>query len=368
MKRLIAGAFLLILIFPSFVSAAEPISDIIKGKVGRVLAAKEITVTGTSKKNSVKDIEVVILEGPNKGKKVLVFGDVHGLVTGDKVLLNYSNINGNEFYSIASRNRSAGLLFFVLLFVAVIIAFGGVQGFRSLASLITAFAVVIYVLVPLLVRGYSPVVVSTLIATLILFFAIYLTHGFNRGSTVAFLGTVISVLITGILAFVAVKVCHLSGIISEESLILNVSTSAQLDFSGLLLGGIIIGVLGILDDIAITQVAVVDELYRSARHLSSAEIYKKALRVGREHVSALVNTLVLAYAGASLQLLMLLSDAKYGLGVLANHELFSAEIVRTIVGSIGLVLAVPITTLLAIVVISKYKTLGFDEHAHRHKH
>ncbi|MCE9517877.1 YibE/F family protein, partial [Candidatus Nomurabacteria bacterium] len=169
----------------------------------------------------------------------------------------------------------------------------GKQGFRSLLSLTGSFLVIVYILLPLLIKGYSPILVSVVVATIILFFAIYFTHGFNRESSVAFSGTIISVVLTGLLAVFSVWIMNLTGFDTEEATYLQMGNAVKLNFHGLLLGGILIGVLGILDDIAVTQSAVVSEIYQSASHLKPKEVYKKAMRVGKEHVSALVNTLVL---------------------------------------------------------------------------
>ncbi|MBI5139757.1 YibE/F family protein, partial [Candidatus Nomurabacteria bacterium] len=243
----------------------------------------------------------------------------------------------------------------------------GKQGFRSLLSLVGGFLVIVYLLLPMLIKGYSPILVSVSVATIILFFAIYFTHGFNLESTVAFSGTIFAVVLTGALAYFSVQLMQLTGFNTEEATFLNLGSTIKLNFHGLLLGGILIGVLGILDDIAITQSAVVSEIYNSASHLTKKEVYKKAMRVGREHVSALVNTLVLAYTGASLPLLLLISNYDYPLRYIISNELFATEIVRTVVGSIGLVLTVPITTLLAVYLLKGYKgksALGHSSHFH----
>jgi len=178
----------------------------------------------------------------------------------------------------------------------------------------------------------------------------------------------IAVLITGVLAILSVHGSDLSGFNVEESVYLNFNTGGTLDFTALLLGAIIIGVLGVLDDIAVTQAAVVAELFDSNKGMTRREAYKRAIRVGREHVGALVNTLVLAYTGASLPLFMYfyLSLATFGSSV--NSELFATEIVRTIVGSIGLVLTVPIVTFLAVLYLKGYKPKHSQSHSHGHSH
>ena len=166
-------------------------------------------------------------------------------------------------------------------------------------------------------------------------------------------GTLIAVVLTGIFAFLSIQGAGLTGFSSDETIYLNLSTGGELDFVGLLLAAMIIGALGVLDDIAVTQVAVVRELF-AAGVKEKWDVYKRAMRVGREHVGALVNTLVLAYTGAALPLLLLFSLSQSGPLAIINREIFATEIIRSLVGSIGLILTVPITTLLAILLLEKY--------------
>ncbi len=295
-----------------------------------------------------------IIDGGETGKQIILENDYLKLKKGDIFFVEKISIEGEkDNYVVRERDRQFPTLMLLLFFAFAILIFGGKQGFRSLLSLVSGFLVIIYFLLPLLAKGYSPILISVTFASIILFFAIYFTHGFNRESTAAFLGTIIAVIFTGLLAFFSVFVMQLTGFNTEETTFLNVGNGVRLNFQGLLLGGILIGVLGILDDIAITQAAIVNEISRSANNLTRKEVYKKAMRVGREHVSALVNTLVLAYTGASLPLLLLISNYDYPFGFVISQELFSTEIVRTIVGSIGLVLTVPITTLLAVYMLMK---------------
>ena len=176
----------------------------------------------------------------------------------------------------------------------------------------------------------------------------YVTHGFNKMTTTAVLGMVATIVLTGALAYFSIGFAELSGFNTDETVYLNFNTRGAIDFAGLLLGGILIGTLGVLYDAAIGQAISVEELASAGPQLSRKEIYRRALRIGREHVGALVNTLAIAYVGASLPLLLLF----YGFGtdsieIALNREIFATEIVRAIVGSIGLVLTVPITTAVA---------------------
>ncbi len=369
--------FVVLFLFSFFnapqIHANELIQDktaIVKARVLEVLSQNEEDVIGTDVKRINQNISIEILQGEQKGKVITIENDYIVLSKGDKFFLYHSidGLNGRESYSVRDVDRRPVIVFFIALFVAVVLLFLGKKGLRSLLGLAGSFFVILYVLIPSLLRGYPPILTSIVVATIILFLAIYFTHGFNRVSTVAFTGTVLAVIFTGILAYIGVTLAQFTGFVTEEAFYLNLNTRGTLDFTGLLLGGIMIGVLGVLDDIAITQSAIVRELYSSAPHLSKKEVYKKAISVGKEHVGALVNTLALAYTGASLPLLLLFSSAGTTSFSIINQEIFATEIIRTIAGSIGLILTVPITTLLAVYLLRDYKG-GVPSHSHMgHSH
>lgn len=349
---------------------AQSTEQVLRAKVVDVVSEETIQDNFTGE-YVVQELKVELREGARKGEVVAVTNDFIKLAAGDHFFLSYVPAsNGDpDSYVVIERDRRPVLIGFLLLFIVVILVFGKKQGLRSLLSLAGSLFMLAYVLIPSLLKGVNPMVASTVIATSILCIAIYFTHGFKKESTVAFLGTFIAVVITGIISVIAVKLCYFTGLGSEDAWYLSMGQQIPLNFQGLLLGGIMIGVLGVLDDIAVTQVSVVRELYSSAPHLTKAQIYKKALRVGQEHVGALVNTLALAYTGASLPLLMLISTpSAYPLSVTVNKELFAVEIIRTIVGSIGLVLTVPITTLLAVYMLEHYRGKEYDHEHHGHSH
>lgn len=376
MSKIIKGIsilYLLILVlFPvSIVNSQTLLQDkveIIKAEVIEVVDHGMRDIVGTDLKSIYQTVTVRFIEGDNKDKEVKIENDYIKLSKGDRIYVFHStdSLSGKEMYSVRDIDRSSVIFALVAIFVVVIIIFSGKQGLRSILSLIGSFFVILYFLIPSLLNGYPPIITSIVIAILILFFAIYFTHGFNRHSTVAFIGTVISIIFTGLLAYFAVYYARLTGFSSDEAVYLNFNTKGTLDFAGLMLGGIIIGVLGVLDDIAITQTSVVNEIYSSAPNLSKREVYFKALRVGREHVGALVNTLALAYTGASLPLLLLFSMSETSKMSILNKEIFVVEIIRTIVGSIGLILTVPITTFLAVYMIKNNHNSNLTSHNHSH--
>lgn len=340
-----------------------------RGKVIDIKSEEVREIPGTDAEHLYQEIEIEILDGPQVGEIITIENDYLELDKGDKFYFNHNiYIDGSEFYAVVNIDRRASLIFFGILFAVAVIALGGWQGVRSLVALVGSFLAIFYVLLPGILHGWNPLLISLLVASVILASAIFFTHGFNRESLVAYSGTMIAVLLTGVLAIIAVSMSDLSGFVSDESVYLNINTDGALNFTGLLLGAIIIGVLGVLDDVAITQAAVVSELFDSNKSISRREVYSRALRVGREHVGALVNTLVLAYAGVSLPLLLYFYMSPISVWSLVNSEVFATEIIRTVVGSIGLIMTVPIVTGLAVFYLKGYKSKHSHGHGHSHGH
>lgn len=338
-----------------------------RGKVIEVIDEEIREIPGTDTEHLYQTIKAEILNGPKEGEVVVIENDYLELDKGDKFYFNYNiYLDGREGFGITNIDRRGSLLFLTVVFVSIIVIFGRWQGLRSLIALLSSFLVIVYVLLPGILNGWNPLFASMVVAGGILFAAIFFTHGFNRESTVAYAGTMIAVLLAGFFAIFAVHITNLSGFASDETVYLNFNTNGSLNFTALLLGAFIIGFLGVLDDIAVTQAAVVSELFSSNPEMDRKEVYKRAMRVGREHVGALVNTLVLAYTGASLPLLLYFSMGSAGFTTTVNLEIFATEIVRTIVGSTGLILTVPIVTFLAVRYLKGYKSKHDHSHGHIH--
>jgi uncharacterized membrane protein len=259
---------------------------------------------------------------------------------------------------------------------------GGVQGIRGLLSLSLSFFVIIFALLPGILAGYSPVLIAVGTSSFIVLVGAYVTHGVSRMTTTAVLGMVATIVFTGLLAFLSIHWTKLSGFSADEATYLHFNSRGTIDLAGLLLGGIIIGLLGVLYDAAIGQSVAVEELQRAGKAMTRKDIYFRALRIGREHIGALINTLAIAYVGAALPLLLLFYGTQ-GLDVveMVNREIFAAEIVRILVGSIGVILVVPITTAIAVLMLVKDRDGVSDivtemtaipeqkissKHAHRH--
>ena len=277
------------------------------------------------------------------------FGNEQRYNLKDKLVLMLSESPDEEskFYVVDHARRDAiGVLILLFLFVVVLVA--KTQGLRAMLGMAFSFLVLFKWILPQILLGANPIITVILGAFLIIPGTFYLSHGLNKKTTVAVGGTLISLVITGILAFLFVKMAHLSGLASEEAAFLNLDTGETLHFQGLLMAGILISLLGILDDITISQSSIVNELIQAKKNIGFRELYNRALNVGRDHIASMVNTLVLVYTGASLPLFLLFIMDSQSWGEVLNYEFIAAEIVQTVVGSIGLVLAVPMTTLLAV--------------------
>lgn len=238
-----------------------------------------------------------------------------------------------------------GLWVLALAFALTLIAFGRWRGLTSLAGLAVTFVVLLFFVVPAILAGEPPLVVALVASSAIMLTVLYLTHGFSPSTTVAVVGTVLSLALTGLLAAVTVRALHLTGITDTETM--SVQLTHNIDMQGLLLAGIVIGSLGILDDVTVTQAVTVQELSRANPQYRPRELYRAANRVGRSHIGSVVNTIILAYAGASLPLFIVVVADNPALDSVATSPFVAQEIARSIVATLGLVAAVPITTSLA---------------------
>ncbi|PRY32275.1 YibE/F family protein [Pseudosporangium ferrugineum] len=321
--------------------------------LGTVTAVAEQACPAGSAQRRCGSATVRVTDGPGSGTSPAVDlpqgpGST-ALHVGDDVVLLYfpEAVPGGRAYAVVDRQRSTPMTWLVALAVAVILAFGRLRGVTSLAGLAVSFGVLLLFVVPAILDGSPPLVVAVVGASAIMFAALYLTHGINVHTSVAVAGTLASLVLTGVLGAVFTSAMHLTGAGSDDSAYLSV-TRAGLDLRGLLLAGIVIGALGVLDDVTVTQAVTVAELTPTAT--SRWALYQAAIRVGRAHVASAVNTIVLAYAGASLPLLLLIAAGSQPVGELLTSEFLAHEVLRSAVGTIGLVASVPITTGLAALV------------------
>jgi uncharacterized membrane protein len=272
---------------------------------------------------------------------------------------------GDSEYVIVDKYRLGAMASLAIGFFALVILIARRQGFFSIVGMFLSLIVLFAFIVPQIIAGQDPIIVSLLGSGAVAVLTIYLCHGFKLESHIALLSMFLSLVAVGVLSFTAVHAAHLAGLGNEEASYLQFGSTAKVNLQGLLLSGIMLGALGVLDDITLAQVSVVDQLHDSNPEMGFGELYSRALVVGKDHVASLVNTLILAYAASSLPLFLLFSiyNAQPA-WVTLNSEVIAEEVVRTLTGSIGLVLAVPLTTLIATYFALRHP----HKSTHSHKH
>ena len=349
---------LAILFFPVIVNAqADLTSETFEARVLEVVEQRHIDQEN-GKDSLQQNLKMIGLSGSWENKEFEYQGiseiNVLSLSStifkpGDKVLVNWSkDIDGNDDFYIQNFIRRGYLYWLALIFAIVIIAVGRKKGFRSLISLTITFLVIIKFIIPRIIAGNNPLFIAIIGSLAILSLIIYITEGINRKSHLAVISIAISLVITFVISYAFVFLTRLTGFASEEaSFLVGTHGVNIIDFRGLLLAGILIGTLGVLDDVILGQLEAVNQIKLLNKNLSTYQVIKSANEIGRTHLSSMVNTLFLTYAGASLPLLILFAINPTGTVTFAHaldNEAVATEVVRTLTGSIGLILAFPITT------------------------
>jgi uncharacterized membrane protein len=308
-----------------------------------------------------QNITAEIVEGEAEGTTVHMEyiptnqgGDVYA--EGETVVITKASVADAEQYYIVDHYRLPALGIVAVIFIAAILIFARKRGAFSLVGLCISIAVLGLFIVPRIVDGQNPLIVSSVGAIMIAVTSLYVAHGFSRRTSIALASTLLTIGVAILLSVIFVHIAQLTGLGSEEAYFVQSGVSGNINLQGLLLGGIIIGVLGILDDVTTAQTAAVEEIYKADPTVTRRELYKRSFSVGREHITSLVNTLVLAYAGASLPLFLLFTLHLQPWWVTLNSAFIAEEVIRTLVGSTALTLAVPITTALATYSYIKRKT------------
>ncbi|MEO3751748.1 YibE/F family protein [Streptomyces sp. B6B3] len=307
-------------------------------------------VTGTCETATVE-----VTTGPHAGRtfdEVVPPDAPQRYSVGQKVVVAFAPDAPEELqYSIRDVGREPPMLLLAGVFALVVVAVGRLRGLLALVGLVVSFAVLTAFILPAILNGSNPLLVAVIGGSVIMLVTLFLTHGVTARTAVAVLGTLISLLLIGLLGSAFIGWASLTGNTDDQTSLVH-SLYPGIEIRGLLLAGILIGSLGVLDDVTVTQTSAVWELKQAEPGAGWPKLYRSAMRIGRDHIASVVNTLVLAYAGAALPLLLLFTIARSGVDTVAFSEVVAEEIVRTLVGSIGLVASVPVTTLLAALVVS----------------
>lgn len=306
--------------------------------------------SGTCKRATIR-----VDTGKDKGRtftEIVQPDQSRQLHEGQKVVVAYEPSAPKDLqYSVTDVNREFPMALLAGIFAVAVVVVGRMRGVMALVALAISFLVLTFFILPAILQGSNPLVVAVVGASAIMLIALYLCHGLSARTSVAVLGTLLSLLLIGLLGSGFIDWAALTGNTDDNTGLIH-GLYPSIDMSGLLLAGVIIGSLGVLDDVTVTQTSAVWELHEANPTMGWRGLYRAGIRIGRDHIASVVNTLVLAYAGAALPLLLLFSIAQSGVGTVANSELVAEEIVRTLVGSIGLVASVPVTTALAALVVS----------------
>lgn len=322
---------------------------------------EKIIDSGVSVSNGIEipyqHVQVTVLDSTLKGRSLTID---HGTIfTIDKskfvlpgqtvVVVQTNGPNSEPIYQIIDVYRLDALIPFLVLFAFAVIFLSRWRGVGSLIGMGISLLIIARFIVPRIMTGGDPLTISIVGCLMIMTMTIYLAHGFSYQTTVALTATFLTLILTGLLSVLLVKFSHLTGLGSDDAYSLKLGVTAMTNFKGLLLGGILIGALGVLDDVTTGLTASLFELNKANNSLSFSKLVQAGMRIGKEHVSSLVNTLVLAYAGTSLPIFIILitNTNNYPLWSTLNSEMIVEEIVRTLSGSFGLILAVPLTTILA---------------------
>jgi uncharacterized membrane protein len=358
LKTILTMAGLNFLFIPA-ISKADQLTnepETFKARVIEVMEVKEMTREDGSKFKQ-QNLKLAGLEGKWKGKEIIYNGisdievaDTGFYKTGDKVFVEgYIDESGEEVYYVVDFVRSGYIYLLTAIFVIIVLLAERLKGFKALLSLVISFVIIIKFILPEILAGRDPFIISLIGSLVILTVIIYLTEGFNKKSHLAVLSVLFSLFVTLILSVIFTNLTRLTGFSQEESAFLIGVGHVAINFKGLLLAGFIIGAVGVLDDIIVGQIEAVEQIKEANPYLPSGKVFILAYKVGNAHLGAIINTLFLTYVGASLPLLLLFVLNINGVTFdrLINTEVVSTEIVRTLVGSIGVILSMPIATFLA---------------------
>ena len=354
MQKILIILFALFTFFPTQTLAQEDTQTYARAHVEAIenttkedIITRTFTLTITS--GEEKGDTVIISQGidPDNNKEYIKIGDTIVITRLADVLIEEGDEQTYQYY-IVDPYRIPPILFILAAFFMLVILVGKKQGFASSIGLLVTIAILAFIIVPLIMHGTPPLKALIIGSIMIIFSSIYTSHGWKPRTHIAVVSTIATYALTFVIGALFITFSHLFGLGSETAFYLQQDLPAGFDFRGLLLGSMLLGTLGVLDDITTAQSATVEEIHKANKSLSTKELYTRGLSVGREHIASLVNTLVLAYAGASFPIFLYFAINTFQpIWVTLNSELFAEEIIRTLAGSTALILAVPITTYLA---------------------
>lgn len=353
---------------------AVPVQVYVRGTVSSVLSEEQTKLENQT--FYIQKLQVRLEDGTevevDVGSEFQPLNENQRLRVGNQVVIAKETIDGNTTrYVLADVFRIPIMVYLLVGFFILVVLIAGSKGAFSIVGMFLSLAILMGFVIPHILQGENPLLVALAGLAVTAIITMYLSHGFKWETHVALSSMLLTLLLVGVVSYGAVILGKMVGLGSEEAYYLQFGPASHINLRGLLLAGMLLGALGILDDIALSQVSVTSQLHSAKPNISFQELYWRALSVGQDHVASLVNTLVLAYAGSSLPLFLLFSmNQSQPAWVTLNSEIIAEEVIRTLSGSIGLVIAVPLTTVMAAYIVTKYKKLPkakvADSHGHAH--
>jgi uncharacterized membrane protein len=355
MKKIVIAILIIFLtVIPVFAQSEQ--SESYKGQVEKV---NIVDCENDVQENYVcytYDVTILDTEEQVETMTVMLEEGDRPFEVGDKVYLTYmEGLGGNDIWSITGYARGTSVLVWSLLFVLLIFLIGGVKSLGSILSLILSFGVIYLFIIPQIINTGKVVLIGYIGVFLILVLGMYLSHGFKKTTTLALLSSLIGVGIVSVLSLLLLEIFNINGLGEETAFLLSSQMEGSINVKMLFYTSILIGAVGVLDDVTVGQVSSMNEIYEANREVSAAELYKRTMNVGKEHIASMINTLFIVYAGASLPLVLLMYLSNRDIGTLVSIDMISEEIVRTLAISISLLLVVPISTYISSLLLKRVK-------------
>ena len=366
MKKIIYSLIFILIFTGGLVYGEDLEQDLYLTEKAKVLEVLEFESMGDEHfDGQIQHVQVEILSGKYKGQ---IFNVENGLSEnvaynilvekGDKVVvvIEEGGIDGETEVFISDYSRGDYLLYLTIIFVLLILLVGRAKGVRAIISLSLTIGSIVYVLLPLILKGYNPVPISIAISIVVTIITIFLVGGINSKSMSAIMGTSIGVIIAGIISYGIGSKINLTGLSAEEAtMLMYIPQEISFNFRNLLFSGIILGALGAVMDVGMSISSSIDEIYKANNDLTTKELFKSGMNVGKDIMGTMTNTLILAYAGTSIPLLLLFMAYETSIIKIMNMDIIATEIVRSLSGSIGLILTIPITAIIASTLIKREK-------------
>ncbi len=305
----------------------------------------KVRITSGKYKNQVLDIENHLSDNPAYDilpKK------------GDRVIVMIEEVDGEIEAYVTDFQRSNYILYLAIFFILIILLIGRIKGLKAIISLALTILSVFYILLPRILKGADPMPISILVAVGVTIITILLVSGLNYKSITAILGTSLGVIIAGLISYYIGHKAHLTGLSSEEAtMLMYIPQNIDFNFKNLLFSGIILGALGAVMDVGMSIASSIEEIHLVNPNLSTKELFKSGMNVGKDIMGTMTNTLILAYTGSSIPMLLLFMAYDISMVEIMNLDIIATEAVRSLAGSIGLVLTIPITAAIGSILIMK---------------